>query len=172
MSSFLKKIRKKIPNHEVIFKNRFLKPFAVYFNKPCYWAITRKNVSFSIAIGVFAGLMPWPIQMLTAFILSYIFKVNLAISMITTFYTNPLTHLPLYYLAFKIGCFILGIDKSDTKLLITGDFWIKDSFDWLMVHGKPLVLGVFVLGIILSLMSYILVRFIWSFILIYHKNKK
>lgn len=171
--SFLKKIRKKIPTHEEIFENKLFKPLALYFNKPCYWAVTRKNVSLSVAIGFFSGLMPGPTQMITAFILAYIFRVNLAIAMVTTFYTNPLTYLPLYYLSFKIGCFILGIPKDNiNKLPITGEFWLKEGFDWLVVNGKPLIVGVPILGVFLALISYVLVRSIWSIALIHHKKNK
>ena len=69
-----------------------------------------------------------------------------------TWISNPLTYVPLYILNFKIGKLLLGTE--DTVLPISG----IESFTTLKELGSTFILtlltGSFVVGIILSVITY------------------
>ncbi|WP_434778597.1 DUF2062 domain-containing protein [Neisseria sp. Ec49-e6-T10] len=163
---FFKKVKKKLPSKEKIFSSRWLKPFAPFFNKPYFWSFSRKNVRFAFAIGLFSGLMPGPTQMLSALLLAYCFKKNLAVSIFTTLYTNPLTYVPLYMAAYKIGILILNDTNYPTLVLPNWDqlSWsdgLDVGIEWFIHYGKPLLVGIPTLGLSLAIIGYSILNIIW-----------
>jgi hypothetical protein len=72
------------------------------------WHLNRRSAAGGVAVGMFCGLIPGPLQMLGAGIAAVLFRVNLPTALLTTLYTNPLTIVPLYLVAYKIGSLALG----------------------------------------------------------------
>lgn len=173
-----KKWRAKIPTHDDIFAKRWLKPLAPYFNKPYFWVASRRKVALAVAIGLFAGMMPGPTQMLTALLLAYVLRANLPISLVLTLYTNPLTYLPLYYAAYQLGWYVLAghngeamMTFADWKLAFDSSAQLKHA---LAEQAKFLVLGVPLLSGSFAVIGYVLVRMVWRWRTTYrwhHRNQ-
>ena len=98
-----KHFRKYLPSHAWIRGRRYLGPFRAMLDHPNLWHLNRRSVAGGVAIGVFAGLIPGPVQMLCAALLAIPVRVNLPVAMATTLYTNPFTIGPLYLIAYAIG---------------------------------------------------------------------
>lgn len=161
-----KYFRKFLPSHESARRHRLVRPFGRLLHHPNLWHLNRRSVAGGVAAGVFAGLMPGPVQMLLAAILAIIFRVNLPVAMFTTLYTNPLTFVPLYFAAYQIGAFVTGENDSAPNLIAgfkaeSVAEWIPAFIDWLTALGKPLLVGVPLLGLILAAGGYFLVRGLW-----------
>ncbi|WP_274584231.1 DUF2062 domain-containing protein [Neisseria leonii] len=156
-------LHSRLPDRRQIFASRWLKPLAPAFDKPHFWAVNRRSVALSAAIGLFCGLMPGPSQMLSALLAAYLLRTNLPVAVFTTLYTNPLTYMPLYYLAYRLGCAVLGI-PADTAWQLpdtgSGLFW-HEAAVWLGEKGKPLLIGVPLLGAVLAVSGYMAVRLLW-----------
>lgn len=156
-----KKFRFKLPTQQQIFKSRLMRPFAPMFNRHYFWHLNRRRAALSVAIGMFCGLMPGPTQMLSALIAAYFLRANLPVSVFTTLYTNPFTYMPLYYLAYQIGCIVLGVDAGMFVMPELGEnFWAELRI-LMNETGKALLVGVPILGILLALVGYISVSMIW-----------
>ena len=78
-----------------------------WLNHPNLWHLNRDSVAGGLAIGLFSGLVPGPLQMLTAAALAIPLKKNLPVALVTTLYTNPFTIAPLYLLAYGYGRLLL-----------------------------------------------------------------
>lgn len=162
LNRFTTWLRKKVPERRELFKSRWLKPFEHYFAQPYYWSLRRKNVALSVAVGMFCGLMPGPTQILTAFIIAYLLRINLPIAVLTTLYSNPITYLPLYFVAYKIGVFILGGDALNHPMSLATLLHLQWSEigKWLSGSIGYLSVGVPILGLTLSFLAYYLVLFL------------
>jgi uncharacterized protein len=91
----------------------------------------------------------------------------LPIAVIVTIYSNPLTIVPLYYVAFKLGQ-LVSFDRTATMpelgFSLEGKSfgeWLPTVFDWLASIGKPLIIGLPLLALLLAAVSYPLVRLGW-----------
>lgn len=154
-----------LPEREDIFASRWLKPLAPLFDHPCFWTLSRRRAACSVAAGLFGGLMPGPTQMATALIIAWLLRSNLPLAMFTTLYSNPFTYLPLYYVGYQIGSLLLtGAPATDMPPLPewgSADYW-RQLGQWLGLHGKPLLVGVPVLGLTLAAIGYFAVSKLWQ----------
>jgi uncharacterized protein (DUF2062 family) len=159
--------RKYLPSHESVRNNRHVRYFDVALHHPNLWHLNRKSVAGGTAVGMFCGLVPGPLQMLSAALLAILFRVNLPVAVILTWYTNPLTIVPLYYIAYKLGMFVTGgeglvFPGHDLDLLgLPIVDWIPALLNWLAAMGKPFFLGLFLLALILAVCGYVLVIAAW-----------
>lgn len=120
-----------------------------------------------MAIGLFAGLIPGPLQIITGVGLSILFRVNLPVAALATFYTNPLTIVPLYYLAYRLGSLVTFQDAGDhlpATFSMSGHTltsWMPAMFDWMLSLGKPLAVGLPLLALLLAAIGYVVVDSAW-----------
>ena len=159
--------RKYLPSHESVRQNRYIRFFGTALHHPNLWHLNRKSVAGGTAIGLFCGLVPGPLQMLSAALFAILFRVNLPVAVILTWYTNPFTIVPLYYIAYKLGMFVTG---GSGKILPGGDLdllalpimeWIPALYHWVASMGRPFVLGLFLLALILAVAGYLVAIAAW-----------
>lgn len=169
------RLRKLLPSHEAISTNRWLAPFQSTLLHPRLWHLNRHSVAGAVASGLFCGLIPGPFQMLGTAICAVAFKVNLPVALLVTLYTNPITVIPLYLVAFELGKFSLGLlgagaayrfvappDYGDAGLIE----WIGKLIEWMAQLGKPLAIGLVLLASLLAAAGYFATRFAWRLHLI------
>ncbi len=133
---------------------------------PNLWHLHRRSVAGGVALGLFCGLIPGPLQMASAALLSMVFRVNLPVAVFTTLYSNPLTIVPLYALAYEYGALLLGYRKALSAehfaLPEMGwDNWASVLPHWFLSLGKPFALGLPMLALSLAAIGYIAVRSLW-----------
>jgi hypothetical protein len=148
----------------------FLRPFRRILENPAYWSLNRRNVTRAFALGLAVSFIPLPIHVILAALLALLFGLNLPTAITAVFFTNPLTVVPLFFLAYWLGAKLL-----DTPLV---PFHFELSFDWLSTGllpiWKPFLLGCLVLGLATAAVGYVLLSTIWhlSLVLRYHQRKR
>jgi hypothetical protein len=130
--------------------------YASWLRHPSLWHCNRRTVPAAVAIGLFAGLVPGPFQMLTAALLAVPLRKNLPIALLVTLYTNPLTIVPLWVLAYAYGSLLLGMGFA----IVDIDPMNMHVSDLLSI-GKPLGLGLLALAITLAVAGYFAVAIAW-----------
>lgn len=161
-----KLLRKHLPDHATIVQNRWLKPFGRWLHHHNLWHLHRRSVAGGVAIGLFCGLIPGPLQMISAALLAVLLRVNLPVAVFTTLYSNPLTIVPLYALAYELGAWVSGVRNG---IAATGFYfpemhwhnWAHELTDWLTVLGKPFLIGLPLLAVCLAIAGYFVVRLMW-----------
>ncbi|MCE9642637.1 MAG: DUF2062 domain-containing protein [Betaproteobacteria bacterium] len=161
--------RKYLPSHAAISENRYVARFGSLLTHHNLWHLHRRSVAGGFAVGMFAGMIPGsnPVQFTAAALLAIGFRVNLPISVIVTLYSNPFTIVQLYYFAFKLGQLVVmdsGATMPEIALHLEGKGfreWLPAALDWLASIGKPLLIGLPLLALLLAAISYPLVRVAW-----------
>ena len=159
--------RKYLPDADAVRKRPLVAAFGRWLDHPNLWHLNRRSVPLAFAIGLFAGLIPGPLQMLGALLLAVSLKKNIPVALVTTFYTNPLTIVPLYVLAYKYGALLLGRHGAAAKIAFFEMDWTDWTgsalrmADWALSLGKPLALGLVALALTLALVGYVAARIGW-----------
>ncbi|HEX4985676.1 MAG TPA: DUF2062 domain-containing protein [Burkholderiales bacterium] len=161
-----KLIRKYLPTQDAVRANRYLRWLGTALHHPNLWLLHRRTVAGGVAAGMFCGLIPGPFQMLSAAACAVAFRVNLPVAMIVTLYTNPLTIVPLYYLAYKLGALATGAagraPPADPAIFaLPVSQWIPAIIDWMVAMGRPFVVGLVLLAALLAIAGYVLVMVGW-----------
>jgi uncharacterized protein (DUF2062 family) len=162
-----KTFRKFLPHHDTVKNQRWLKPFGGWLHHHNLWHLHRRSVAGGVAVGLFCGLIPGPLQMIGAALLAVLFRVNLPVAVFTTLYTNPFTILPLYVVAYELGAWVSGArgGASVVEHLAFPEMhwssWPAELWAWLQMLGKPLLIGLPLLAIGLAIIGYFAVRVAW-----------
>jgi uncharacterized protein (DUF2062 family) len=153
---FLKKIT---PDPKKVTENRFLKIFGKLIHDPGLWHLNRYSASGAFAVGLFMCFMPIPFQMVIAAGLAILFRVNLPLSLIVCWVTNPITIPPMFYFAYLVGTWVLSWPPSE--------FDFELSFEWLgneLVHiWQPFLLGCFICATVASFIGYHAISLSWRY---------
>jgi uncharacterized protein (DUF2062 family) len=136
--------------------NRLVMRFGPWLQHPRLWCFKRRAVSGAFAIGLFTGLIPGPFQMITALLIAVPLRKNIPVALVTTFYTNPFTIVPLWVLAFAYGHFLMGTSAPDVHIDPLHMHWSE-----ILALGKPLALGLLALALTLAAIGYAVVEIAW-----------
>ena len=151
--------------------------YARFLDPPSLWHLNRRSVAAGVAVGLFTGLIPGPFQMLAAALVAVLVRANLPVAVVTTLYTNPLTILPLYLVAWWLGELCLGAGSTPMphppqiawhQMVASAHAWLQ----WLLSQGKPLALGLVVLAAGLALLGWLAVRGAWRLHVLYTWRKR
>lgn len=105
-----------------------------------------------IGVGVFSGCFPFfGLQTLLGLMLASLFKGNRLLAVAGTWISNPFTYIPLYWLNFKIGSFLLGEEpllNSSFQNLNKPELWEQGLlFSTRLLLGSTLIGSIFGLSI-------------------------
>jgi uncharacterized protein (DUF2062 family) len=160
-------LRRVLPDRVSMQKFSICRRFDDRLNIPELWQVRRDSVALGLAIGVFCGMIPGPLQVISALALTILFRVNLPIAIIGTCLTNPLTIVPIYMLAYGIGQSLLGISNWRTLPELPITDWTSPSLAlqnwiaWVADLGTPWVIGMIVLASALAALSYCATQVVW-----------
>lgn len=161
-----KLIRKHLPHPDALREQRMFRMFGNTLLHPRLWHLNRHSAAGGLAVGVFCSLVPGPFQILSAALLCMCLRVNLPVAILGTLLSNPLTIVPLYAAAVSIGSLVSG---ERGHFAAPPDFaWaapqemLANWCNWLLTLGKPLLIGLPILGLILAAISYLGVRLAWE----------
>lgn len=159
--------RKYLPDAAAVRSNRMVAMFGGFLRHPNLWHLNRRSASRAVGIGLFAGLVPGPLQMLTALVLAVALRGNLPVALLLTLYTNPLTIVPLYLVAFAYGRLLLGHSGDGVRVEPFQMDWANllhsmgAMLDWCLALGKPLAAGLVALALTLGIAGTLLTRLGW-----------
>ncbi|MDT0594488.1 DUF2062 domain-containing protein [Glaciecola petra] len=150
-------IRRFLPDHNEVKKNRTLKMFGTLLHDPNLWHLNRRSAKGAVGIGLFFAFWPLPFQMLLSAAAAIPLRVNLPLSIATVWISNPITMPPIFYFAYQVGSTVLGTE------IITFDFEL--SWSWLgqsiSTIGPAFILGCAICSIFAGAIGYFGLDWIW-----------
>ncbi|MDX1594682.1 MAG: DUF2062 domain-containing protein [Gammaproteobacteria bacterium] len=164
-----KLIRRYLPHHETFREHRHLSWLGSLLHDPNLWHLNRRSVSGAVAVGLFCAFVPIPFQMILAALISILARVNLPISVVVVWVTNPLTMGPIFFFAYKVGTAILGTPIHPGAAETRGLEW---AWRELQVIWKPLLLGSLLCGAVSALLGFVGIRLSWRLHLVRRLNAR
>ncbi len=157
-------IKKYMPDHKTIKEHKHLQVFGKLLHDASLWHFNRRSVSGAFAVGLFCAFIPLPSQMIIAAAIAILVRVNLPISISLVWVTNPITIPPIFYLAYKIGAFVMGQEAISSDYKLTAQ-WFTDQ---LHLIWQPFLLGCFICGVISAVIAYATIRLLWRLHIVRH----
>ncbi len=139
-----------LPDPASIREHKHLRFFGRLLHEPNLWHLNRHSVSRAMGIGLFAALIPVPLQMLLAASLAIPLRGNLPIAVSLVWLTNPLTMPPVFFVTYLTGAWLLQVPPRTLPDSITME-WITGQ---LATLWQPFLLGSLVCGVALGLFGY------------------
>jgi uncharacterized protein (DUF2062 family) len=160
-------LNKYLPDVDTVRSSRLVAPFGTWLHHPNLWCLNRRSVPGAVAIGLFCGLIPGPLQMIGALLLAVPLRKNIPVALLATLYTNPLTIVPLYVLAYGYGQLLLGAAPTAPPLEPFAWDWANMSASlhglgaWMLGLGKPLAVGLLALATTLATLGFVCMELAW-----------
>ncbi len=128
----------------------------------------RHSVALGAGIGALASVIPLPVQIPIAVLAAVWLRAHVAAAAAATLISNPLTIVPMWSAAWKIGAAIAGTSDQvpgwRSALSLDGSlFTWTGLLDALSGIGLPLLIGLPILGAALGLTVYGVVMLAWRF---------
>jgi uncharacterized protein (DUF2062 family) len=159
-----------LPTREKLLQSRWLAPVAHRLHDEHLWHMDRSSVARGVAIGLFFGLLLPLAQFLFAVVAAVALRANVAIAAVSTLITNPLTFPPIYWLAFRIGRWLLGEPpapaaaaalEARTEAAVAEKNWFAAVWEVVRDTGAPLALGLAVLAVAAAGLGFAAVWLLW-----------
>lgn len=150
-------IKRYMPDHKKIRSHKHLKFLGTLLHDPNILHINRRSVSGAFSVGLFMAFVPVPFQMILAAVGAIVARVNLPISVGLVWITNPLTMPPMFYGAYKVGAWTLGLPTREIQFQLSGEWLIHE----LGAVWQPFLLGCLVCGVVCAVVSNIAIRGFW-----------
>lgn len=151
-----------MPDHQEMREHPHLRRFGERLTEPKLWHLNRRSVAGGVALGLFVAYIPAPGQMLIAAALAILIRVNLPLSVMGVWVTNPLTIPPMFYFAYLVGAWILNIPADEQTFIMSWE-WFTTDF---LAMWQPLLLGSFICGTVAALLGVVIVRLLWRLIVV------
>jgi uncharacterized protein (DUF2062 family) len=161
----MQRLRRWIPSKEEILAYSWLQPFRHWLDHDELWEFQRDSVARAVLTGIFIGFTMPLAQMFMGALAAVLLRANVAVSVACTLITNPLTVVPLYFLNYLLGAWLLNLPALSwhmfrNALLESDSIWDGLQSMWVLV-GQPLVIGTLVAAVVLSITGYALVKILW-----------
>ncbi len=161
-------IKRYLPDHRRIREHKHLRVFGTRLHDPNLWHLNRRSVAGAFAVGLFCAFLPIPMQMVVAAAAAIVFRVNLPVSVVLVWITNPLTMAPIFYFAYRLGAWVIGQPSQ----VVPAGFSFEQLLDGLGAVWFPLLLGCFLLGSVSAVVGYFGVRGLWRLYVIRQWRRK
>lgn len=146
-----------LPDHQRMRENKYLRLFGERLHEPGLWHLNRRTAAGAVGLGLFIAFVPVPIHTWMAIFGAIWLRVNLPLTVLTIFITNPVTIPPFFYFSYKVGAWLLSAPPNE--------FSVEFSLDWLLNEAgdiwAPLLVGSLAVGVLLGTAGYAAVRSLW-----------
>jgi uncharacterized protein (DUF2062 family) len=150
-------LKKITPHPHALRKRWFIRLFGSWLADPALWSLQRRSVTGAFGVGLAICFVPLPIHLPLAVLVAAIWKLNVPTIIGTVFLVNPLTVVPIYYTAYRIGAALTRHRPSG--------FAFEPSWDWLQnglgPSWKPFLIGCLVCALVVGLGGRWLLELIW-----------
>lgn len=173
-SKILKKI---LPDKKTLVKVSRFTLFKNYLNKKEYWKFNLSSVSKGIAVGLFSAIIPiLPFQSLLAILLAILVRGHVPSAFLASWFSNPLTVVPITYLTYYTGQLILHEHATGSLFVpeyhwrhIPANTFITSAF---LNFGKSFFVGLPIIAVSAAIIGFLSVQIVWRLVVYLKSIKK
>ena len=136
--------------------------------EPKLWTLTRRGVCAGVGAGLSICFVPLPVHTLLAVLVGLTWRINIPAIFATTLLMNPLTMVPMFYAAYRVGALVVGVPVGH-------HFGFRLDWDWLQ-HGlgpvwKPFLVGCLTCSVTLGISGWLGLGFLWRWHVLHQRRR-
>jgi len=151
--------RKITPHRDTLRNHWALRPFQRFLGDPRLWSLQRRTVTPAFGAGLAICFIPLPIHIPVAALVAIICRIHIPTIMVSLIPVNPVTVVPAYLLAYKIGTWATGTAERQFTFQLSWD-WVQNG---LGPMWKPFLIGCGITGALTGLIGYALLDILWRY---------
>jgi uncharacterized protein (DUF2062 family) len=157
-----------MPSPQTVREHKILSMFGDWLHDPNLWHLNRRSAAGAFAVGMFFMWVPVPFQMVLAAGAAILIRTNLPLSVALVWITNPFTIAPMFYFAYKLGSWIVGVPPTEFIFELSMQ-WLSNELEaiWL-----PFLVGCFTMSAVSSVLGYFLIDWIWRYSVLRRRSSK
>jgi uncharacterized protein (DUF2062 family) len=157
--SFWKMIHRRMPDRNRVRRSLLFWLFGKNILARDLWHFDARSVAGGASLGLFIAFTPTiPLQMTVACLGALSFRVNLPVALLGCWVTNPLTAVPIYMAAWRLGRWVLqAVPFAHEYVSVYGE----GTRSKVIMGSFCLWTGCLILGTVAALVSNLLVRWLW-----------
>jgi uncharacterized protein (DUF2062 family) len=152
-------LRKITPRHDTLRTHWALRPFVRFLGDPRLWSLQRRTVAPAFGAGLGICFVPLPIHIPLAALIAIVCRINIPSIMLGIAFVNPLTVVPAYFLAYKVGVMVTGAPPLAFAFEMSWD-WVQNGLGPIW---KPFLIGCAVTGTAAGLLGFALLDVVWRY---------
>ena len=121
------------------------------------WSLNRRAITCAFGAGVAICFVPLPIHLPLGLIAAMVWHLNVPAMVGTLLLVNPITVVPVYYAAYRVGALLLGTPPGEFRFALNWD-WVQNG---LGAFWKPFLLGCLVCAVVGGLAAWYLLELVW-----------
>jgi len=153
-------IRKIAPHPDTLRNLWFFRMFGERLADMHIWSTRRRAITAAFGAGLAICFVPLPVHLPLALLVALLWRLNLPTIVATVFIVNPLTVVPIYYAAYRIGAFAV---RAKTR-----GFHFRLTWDWLQTGlgpiWHPFLIGCLICAVVLGYGGYLGLELLWRWI--------
>ena len=151
--------RRITPRSETLRTHWALQPFNRFLHDPRLWSLQRRTVTPALGAGLAICFVPLPIHIPLAAMVAIFCRIHIPTIMLSLLLVNPLTVVPVYFLAYKVGVLVTGAPQRRFDFQMSWD-WVQNG---LGPMWKPFLIGCGITGALLGLIGFALLDITWRY---------
>ena len=161
-------LQRYLPEQRYLREHRHLRFFGPYLRQASLWRLNRHSAARGVAIGLFVAFIPLPVHTLLTACLAILFRVNLPISVLAVWVSNPITWAPQIIFSYKTGVWLMGGTPAAPAFEPS-----TEGIAELLRHSwQPFLLGCLVLGAASAVLGHMMIQGLWRWYLIRKWRKR
>ena len=150
-------LKRIVPPPHALQDRWFVRLFGKRISDPHLWTLHRRGVTYAFGAGLAICFIPLPVHLLTACTIAMIWRLNVPVICGTTFFLNPFTAVPVYYLAYRVGTALLHTPPRHFKF--------HPNWEWFQ-HGlvpvwQPFVVGCIACALVCGVLGWLTLELVW-----------
>jgi uncharacterized protein (DUF2062 family) len=150
-------LKKLLPSPARLQGHWLLRHFGERLLDPRLWALHRRGITGAFGVGLAICFIPLPVHLLVAIVIAIVWRLNVPAIYGTTLLVNPLTMVPIYYLAYRVGAALLRVAPQSFSFRLSWT-WLESGLGPLW---QPFLLGCVACALVLGVLGWASLELLW-----------
>jgi uncharacterized protein (DUF2062 family) len=149
-----------LPHPDKMRQRWIFRAFGARLTDSRLWSLGRRSITAGFGAGLAIVFIPLPIHIPLALLVAIVWRLNVPVIFATVMIANPLTVVPMFYFAYRVGSLLMGAPLHGFSFEMSWD-WLQNGLGPLW---KPFLLGCLTCSVAFGYGGYLALELLWRWV--------